>query len=185
MDQPYLGQINLFAGNFEPRGWRLCDGRLLNINQNTALFSLLGTTYGGNGQTTFGLPDLRGRVPVGIGQGPGLSNVVLGEMRGLESVTLTPNQMPAHTHAATVTINTGKDTNLTNVATGKALSSDAKGGDVPPMMYTDTPNATTLRADAATAVVAAAGANQPHNNMQPYLGVGYYICVEGIYPSRW
>lgn len=182
--EAFIGTILPWPMNWAPQGWALCNGQLLSIQQYTAVFALLGTNFGGNGQTTFGLPDLRGRVPVGMGQGAGLSNVNLGQMGGVENVTLNATQIPAHTHAATVTINAGKDTNLTNVATGKALSSDAKGGDVPPMMYTDTANATALRADAATAAVAAAGGGQPHSNMQPYLGMNYIIAIQGIFPSR-
>src|SRR6478672_10112699 len=98
MSEPFLAEIIMFAGNFAPRGWAFCQGQILSIAQNTALFSLLGTTYGGNGQTTFALPDLRGRVPVGTGQGPGLSNYDLGQVSGSESVTLTVSQMPAHNH---------------------------------------------------------------------------------------
>src|SRR5947209_8060302 len=101
MSQPFLGMIILFCGNFAPRGYALCNGQLLAIAQNTALFSLLGTYFGGNGQTTFALPDLRGRVPVGTGQGPGLSNHDLGQLSGSEHVTLTTDQMPSHTHVVT------------------------------------------------------------------------------------
>ena len=162
----------------------MCQGQLLPINQYSALFSILGTTYGGNGQTTFGLPNLQGRVPVGSGSGAGLSKVDLGQMGGAESVTLTPAQIPAHTHATTVTINTGSDTNLTNVATGKALSSDAKGGGVPPLMYTDSVKTTSLRADSTTVTVGNTGGSLPHGIMQPYLGMNYIICLEGIFPSR-
>src|SRR5215218_1895643 len=100
MSEPYLGQIYLVPYNFAPRGWAFCQGQILSIAQNTALFSLIGTTFGGNGQTTFGLPDLRGRVPLGAGQGPGLSSVQLGEVSGQETVTLTQSQMPAHGHLA-------------------------------------------------------------------------------------
>src|SRR5213083_190033 len=102
---PILGCIFMFAGNFAPRGYALCQGQLLSIAQNTALFSILGTTYGGNGQTTFGLPDLRGRAPVGQGQAPGLNNVQLGESGGIQSASLTINNMPAHNHAVTVSVN--------------------------------------------------------------------------------
>src|SRR5215213_5859350 len=100
MADPYIGEIRMFAGNFAPRGWALCNGQLLSISQNTALFSLLGTMYGGNGQTTFALPDLRGRVPLHFGQGPGLSNYVEGEVGGTETVTLTTGEMPSHNHGA-------------------------------------------------------------------------------------
>src|SRR3954465_13916452 len=99
MATPFIGQISLFGGNFAPRGWAFCKGQLLAISQNTALFSILGTTYGGNGQTTFALPDLRGRVPIHFGQGPGLSSYALGETGGAETTTLTVNELPAHTHA--------------------------------------------------------------------------------------
>ncbi len=183
--EAYIGNVLLFAGNFAPRGWLFCDGQILSISQHTALFSILGTTYGGNGTTTFALPDLRSRVPVGIGQGPGLSPIVLGQMGGAETVTLNANQIPAHTHTATVAVNAGTDANLSNVATGRVLSSEVKGGGVPPLMYTDSANATQLRAGAATATIAPTGGSQPHSNVQPYLGLNYIICVEGIYPSRW
>src|SRR4026209_391528 len=104
MSEPFLGEIVMFAGNFAPRGWALCNGQILSIAQNTALFSILGTTYGGNGQTTFGLPDLRSRVPVGQGQGPGLSPWTLGEQNGFENVTLSATQMPAHNHLEEVSV---------------------------------------------------------------------------------
>src|SRR3954469_21155899 len=105
MTDPFLAEIRMFSGNFPPVGWAMCDGQLMPIRQNTALFSLLGTTYGGDGRVTFGLPDLRGRVPINAGQGPGLSNYSLGEVAGTESVTILQSQMPAHTHA--VACNTG------------------------------------------------------------------------------
>src|SRR5687767_11620624 len=112
MDAPFIGTVVLFAGNFAPRGWAFCAGQILSIAQNTALFSILGTTYGGNGQTTFALPDLRGRVPMGTGQGPGLQNYVLGEAVGVEHVTLNTTQMPAHNH-------------LVEVSSGQADSANA------------------------------------------------------------
>ena len=182
--EAFIGTIMLFGGNYAPEGWMFCHGQLLPVNQYAALYSILGMTYGGNGTTNFALPDLRGRVPAGFAQGPGLTNYALGARFGAETVTLTANQLPAHTHAATVTVNAGTDANLSNVATGKALSSDAKGGDVPPMMYTDSANTTKLRADAATATVAAAGGNQAHENRQPSLAMNYIMCVNGLWPSR-
>ena len=182
--EAYIGSVLLFAGNFAPVGWVFCHGQLLPIAQNQALFAVIGTTYGGDGRTNFGVPDLRSRVPVGFTQGSGLTNYALGARFGAETVTLTANQLPAHTHAATVTVNAGTDANLSNVATGKVLSSDAKGGDVPPMMYTDSANTTKLRADAATATVAAAGGNQAHENRQPSLAMNYIMCVNGLWPSR-
>jgi microcystin-dependent protein len=182
---PILGQVILFAGNFAPTGWAYCNGQLLQISQNSALFSLLGTQYGGDGIRTFGLPDLNGRAPVGAaGAGAGLPKIEIGQKGGTPTVTLTQAQMPAHTHALSVTINAGGDTNLTNVATGRRLSSDARGGGVPPMMYTDSANATTLKADAVTATLGTAGSSQPVDNMSPYLGMLYIIATQGVYPSR-
>ncbi len=165
MAEPFIGQIILFAGNFAPRGYALCAGQLLPIAQNTALFSILGTTYGGNGQTTFALPDLRGRVPIGPGQGPGLSNHDLGEVSGEESHTLTVGELPQHSH-------------LPQVANGGQTTNRAAGG-VPANggVYSTSPNA-------SGAPTGPAGNNQPHNNLQPYLGLNYCIALEGIFPSR-
>lgn len=160
----YIAQIILFAGNFAPRGWAFCHGQILSIAQNTALFSLLGTTYGGNGSTTFALPDLRGRTPIGAGQGPGLSNRILGEMAGDEAEALTLAQIPAHGHPTPAA--SGEQT--TNRATNGA---PARGG-----VYGV--------ADTVGPGTGSAGGSQPHNNMQPYLGLNYIICLEGIYPSR-
>ena len=165
MAEPFIGQIILFAGNFAPRGYAVCAGQLLPIAQNTALFSLLGTTYGGNGQTTFALPDLRGRAPLGTGQGPGLSNRTLGEVSGEESHTLTVGELPQHAHLPQVA--NGDQT--TNRAAG---SVPANGG-----VYSTSPNA-------SGATTGLAGGSQPHNNLQPYLGLNYCIALEGIFPSR-
>jgi microcystin-dependent protein len=123
MDQ-YIGQLMLFAGNFAPRGWAFCHGQLLSIAQNSALFSLLGTTYGGDGRTTFGLPDLRGRAPIGMGQGPGLSNITQGEMAGAAAVTLTTAQMPAHSHPVTLA---GAQANINTTVTAKLSGATASG----------------------------------------------------------
>jgi microcystin-dependent protein len=184
MDTPFIGQIELFGFSFAPLGWAFCDGSLLPINQYDALFALLGTTYGGDGQTTFGLPDLRGRVAVGQGTGPGLSPVTVGQMAGEAAVTLNTNQIPAHQHPTTVTINAGGDANLSNVATGKVLASEVRSATTPPSMYTDSANGTTLRADAASVTTGIVGDSQPHDNMQPYLGMNYCISLQGIFPSR-
>lgn len=161
----YIGQVILFAGTFAPRSWAFCFGQILSIAQNTALFSILGTTYGGNGQTTFALPDLRGRVPVGQGQAPGLAGVSLGQMAGANVETLDMSQMPPHTHSVGAT-NSDQTTNRPGGAV------PAKGG-----AY-GVPATTTL------APSGVAGGGQPHNNMQPYLGLNYIICLEGIFPSR-
>jgi len=164
--QPFLGQIMLFAGNFAPRGWALCNGQILSIAQNTALFSLLGTTYGGNGQTTFALPDLRGRVPNHAGQGPGLSNYVQGQVGGEESVTLNTNQIPPHTHTQPAT-NGLQSTNRPNNAL------PAEGG-----VYANESDGSAFHPTSST------GGGQPHDNLSPYLTVNYVIPLEGIYPSR-
>lgn len=170
MSDPFIGEIRLFAGNFAPRDWAFCDGQLMSIAQNTALFSLLGTTYGGNGQTTFALPDLRGRVPVHQFQGPGLSNRDLGEVSGSETVTLLSTQMPAHSHAFRAS---------TTAATGSTPVGALLG-------------ATTVNSydNSAAGVAMAAGAvgntggSQPHDNMAPTLALNYIIALFGIFPSR-
>lgn len=171
MSEPFLAQIMLFGGNFAPRGWAFCNGQILSISQNTALFSLLGTTFGGNGQTTFALPDLRGRVPIHPGQGPGLSNYSPGQQGGTESNTLTQGQMPAHTHAAA--LNASSNPSSDTLPNGNFL---AEGNS-----YTNTTNAQ-MNANAVSLGVA--GGSQPFPILQPYLGVNFIIALEGIFPSR-
>lgn len=172
---PILGMIQIFGFSFAPRGWAFCDGSLLPIAQNTALFSLLGTTYGGNGQTTFALPDLRGRVPLGMGNGPGLTPHPQGEMAGTENVTLLVNQIPQHNHAM---MGSGDAQSVGGVA-GNSLGSAPRGS-----------GNGTVYAPGATNQVAMGsptgftGGNQPHSNMQPYLAMNYCIALEGIFPSR-
>ena len=168
MSEPFIAQIMMFGGNFAPRGWALCNGQILPIAQNTALFSLLGVTFGGNGQTTFALPDLRGRVPVHPGQGPGLSNVGLGQSAGQETVTLTQNEAPQHNHG--VAASNGGAT-----ASRPAGSFLAAGGS-----YATASDGTTMN----PGMVGVAGGSQPHENRQPYLGVNFIIALEGIFPSR-
>jgi microcystin-dependent protein len=166
---PYIGEIRIFAGNFAPRGWALCNGQILSIAQNTALFSLLGTTYGGNGQTTFALPDLQGRLPMHPGNGPGLTPRTLGETSGTETVTLILNQIPSHTHqprASTEDANSATPLNAT-----WALASN-------PMYRPDDGVAMAPNA------LAQAGSGQPHNNLQPYLVVNFIIALQGVYPPR-
>jgi microcystin-dependent protein len=173
MTEAYIGSIVLFAGNFAPRGWAFCQGQLLSISTNTALFSILGTTYGGNGQTTFALPDLRGRVPMGQGQGPGLTNVTLGEQGGSESVTLMPSQMPMHSHAVAC------DT----TATGSADPAGAYPGNPGSLSGTEL-YGSTANGTMAPNMISPAGGSQPFSVQQPYLGLNYIICLEGIFPSR-
>jgi microcystin-dependent protein len=167
----YIAQIIMFAGTFAPRNWAFCQGQIMSIAQNTALFSILGTTYGGNGQTTFALPDLRGRVPVGTGQGPGLSNYVLGEVIGSESVTLSVQNLPAHNHP--ILANGGEG--------GNALPSGAYMGKSPnDNLYAPTTDNTTM----GPQMCGLTGNNQPVSIIQPVLGMNYVICLYGIFPSR-
>lgn len=174
--QPFIGQIMAVGFNFAPRGWALCNGALLAINSNTALFSLLGTTYGGDGRTTFGLPDLQGRSIVGVGNGPGLSNIPWGQKSGRESITLTQAEMPSHSHG--VNIVPGSATS--DVADGKFLAHQTRGGgDVPEVYSTGTPSSQ-LNSGAITN----SGGNQSFNSRNPYLGMYYNIATVGIYPSR-
>jgi microcystin-dependent protein len=172
---PYLGEIRLFAGNFAPTGWALCDGSLLAISQNQALFSILGTTYGGNGTTTFGLPDLRGRVPIGMGNGQGLTARTEGEVGGLEQVTLTQSQIPAHTHS--ITLSADSTIGSTDRPKGGLPSRNAAA--VP--TYGTTAN-TTLSASSAT--VGSTGGGQPVAIMPPYLSINYIIALQGVFPPR-
>jgi microcystin-dependent protein len=183
MSEPFIGEIRMFAGNFAPRGWAFCDGQLLSIAQNTALFSILGTTYGGNGQTTFALPDLRGRVPVGPGQGPGLSSITPGESSGSESVTLLISNMPAHNHSVQAQLKgtstpaaTGNPSNAV-FALSRSISPYANGSANPPLDLD-------FNSNAVAAQSGVVGGSQPFSIRQPYLGVYYIIALEGIFPSR-
>ncbi|MCP3136615.1 phage tail protein [Pyxidicoccus xibeiensis] len=173
MSEPFIGQIMMFAGNFPPRGWQFCQGQILSIAQNTALFSILGTTYGGNGQTTFALPDLRGRYPMQPGQGPGLSPRTLGEQGGSETVTLISTQMPAHNH----TLNVSSQNGDTETPVGTVLAADSSATIT---NYRAAPIDGTMN----PASIGVAGGSQPHNNMSPYTCINFIIAMEGIYPSR-
>jgi microcystin-dependent protein len=176
-----LAEIRMFAGNFNPRGWFYCQGQLLSIAQNTALFSLLGTTFGGDGQVTFALPDFRGRVAVGTGNGAGLPSVVLGEMSGTNTTTLLSVNLPAHNHTVTGNI-------AMQAATDGTLGSDATGRYLGPGSFYATPaspaDVTGMAPISLSLPTSIAGSNQPVSVMQPYLGINYIICSEGIYPSR-
>jgi microcystin-dependent protein len=173
MEPFFIAQICIFGGNFAPRGWAFCQGQLLSISQFTALFSLLGTTYGGNGQTTFALPDLRGRIPVG----PGLSSFQLGEMGGVFNSTLTVNQIPQHTHFGSANVNVksapGNTVNPANAIISGGIANS----------YASAANATgTL--SGTTATVQPTGSTQPFTNVMPSMGINFIIALEGIYPSR-
>ena len=173
MSQPFLGEIKIFGGNFAPRGFAFCAGQLLSIAQNDALFMLIGTTYGGDGQSTFGLPDLRGRLPIHQGSGPGLTGRTLGEAAGTETETLTTAQVPTHTHA----LQASSKPATTSTPGNSVVLGQTTGGElyaIPPAA----PDATL-----AAASVSSAGGSQPHNNLQPYLGLSFVIALEGIFPS--
>lgn len=167
--EPFIGQIMAFGGHFAPRGWAQCDGQLLPISQYSALFSILGTTYGGDGVTTFALPDLRGRAPVHMGHGPGLTQRNLGQKFGEEKVTLTTSQMPAHSHTVTCSTSRGTSGN----PAGNVL-----GGD-PDLPYE--PSGGQIM---STSMIHDTGGNAPHDNSQPSLALTYVIALQGIYPSR-
>lgn len=171
MSEPFVGEMRMFAGNFAPRGWAFCDGQLLAVSQNDALFSLLGTIYGGDGRTTFGLPDLRGRIPIHAGSGPGLSPRRLGAKGGAENVTLTVNQLPSHTHtmqAQTVNANTPN-------AQGNLLSQTPTVD-----LYITDPPVQSMASSAVTNV----GGSRSHTNLMPFLCINFIIALFGIYPSR-
>ena len=176
----YIGQIILFAGNFAPKYWAFCAGQIMAISQNTALFSILGTTYGGDGIQTFALPDLRGRVAIGQGQGPGLSLYTLGQVGGTETVTLLTSQIPAHTHklmGSTVKGNTNKPAGaLLSEAVVPVQRGVSNDGNIYSSGSADT--------QMSAAAVGIEGQSQAHANIQPYLTLNYIICLQGIFPSR-
>lgn len=177
MTTPIMGEIRLFAGTFAPRNWMFCQGQILSIAQNTALFAILGTIYGGNGQTTFALPDLRGRVPIHPGQGPGLPLYSQGETGGSPTHTLISTEMPAHVHAApSVPASTTLGTQQAP-GPGMVLAASNQRN----AQYTDAAANTTLPGSGFTGQ---AGNNQPFSIMPPYLGLNYIIAVQGVFPSR-
>jgi len=166
---PFVGEIRPVPYNFAPRGWAFCQGQIMPIAQNTALFSLLGTTYGGNGQTTYALPNLQDRVPVGAGQGPGLSQYVLGQQDGESIVTMTLANLPAHNHS---------------MAAGAAPATNIDPTGLVPAIAPRPAYATPANGSLTSDSVGMAGGSQPHNNMMPYLGISYVIALEGVYPPR-
>jgi len=191
-----MAEVRLFAGNFAPRSWAFCNGQLLSISQNQALFSLLGTTYGGDGRTTFALPDLRGRIPVSPGTGPGLTPFRLGQRSGSETHTLTALNLPPHTHGATFTQTAGAGSVTVNVSNSTDVSNEAddsylaQGGTVPEI-YTEDPGSITMKESSVTGITIAgnitvfnSGAGWPVNNIQPSLVLNYIICMYGLFPSR-
>ena len=175
MSEPFIAEVRIFAGNFAPRGWAFCDGQLLPVSQNTALFSLLGTVFGGDGRTTVGLPDMQGRAPMHTGRGPGLTSRRLGQKIGAETATLSVNQIPRHTHTLRSSNEDAEEEgekNPANGATARMQSNQAIYGP-----------ASSLQAMASESI-ASRGGGDAHNNMQPYLALNYIIALVGLYPSR-
>jgi microcystin-dependent protein len=170
---PFVGEIRLFAGNFAPAGWMFCEGQLLPISENDTLFTLIGTTYGGDGQSTFALPDLRGRLPLHQGTGPGFSTRTVGESGGAEEVTLTIQQLPAHSHPLTATNDTATSTN----PGGQVLARFSQAN-IDPYL-----EATPGNVNLAPSSIPPIGGSQPHTNFQPYLCVDYIISLFGVFPS--
>ena len=172
MSQPYYGEIRMFGGNFAPLGWAMCNGQLMSIVENDALFTLIGTTYGGDGQTTFGLPDLRGRIPIHAGQGPGLSNRVRGESSGVETVTLTVNQLSAHGHALASSTDTATQASPAGNLLAQPSTID---------LYRP---ATVPSAALSPNAITSAGGSQPHDTMGPFLSITFIIALEGLFPTQ-
>jgi len=172
MSSPYIGEIRMFGGNFAPAGWAMCQGQLMPISQNDTLFNLIGTTYGGDGQETFGIPDVQGRLPIHMGTNPQTGTTFqIGEMAGVESVTLTTNQMPQHNHALVASTGSG----TTGVPTGNVLASNLQVS-----LYSQFPPTNNMNAAGITNV----GGSQPHENMMPFLVVTFIISLFGIFPSQ-
>jgi microcystin-dependent protein len=174
MAEPFVAEIRIFGCNFAPRGWATCDGQLMPISQNTALFSLVGTIYGGDGRTTFALPNLQGRAPMNFGQGPGLTDRQQGEMEGDETVTLTSAQVPPHTHSLMAQQAGRSSIGNSLDPVGNVLAAPATG-----VAYVDAGNQVGM-----ASVLPPIGGDMPHNNMQPYLTLNFCIALQGIFPSR-
>ena len=181
MSQPYVGQLSMFAGNFAPAGWAFCSGQLLPISENDVLFQLIGTTYGGDGQSTFALPNLQSRVPVHMGQGGGLSNYTIGQSGGTETVTLNTQQIPQHNHLALAV--TPTPANTPTPASGTVMADEQVGQSNNPFTYapfnSGTPNLVTL----GNSTVQNVGGGQPHENVQPILAINFIISLLGIFPT--
>jgi microcystin-dependent protein len=176
MSNPFLGQIIVFAGTFAPLGYLACNGQLVSISENDALFNLIGTTYGGDGVQTFGLPNLNGRAPLGMGQGQGLSPYVIGQAGGQETVTLITQQLPMHTHSAATTGSAATN----NVPSSLIFANAAGSTPIKPYSPPDPNNQVAL----SNASITQTGGSQPHDNRQPYLAVNYCIATAGVYPSQ-
>ena len=178
VSEPFLAEIRLFGFNFAPRGWALCDGQILPINQNQSLYSLLGTTYGGDGRTSFGLPDLRGRSPMHVGNSDNGLALTLGQQGVQESHALTVNELPSHNHRVNTTGDQASNTSLPN----NVLASQARGGE--PIYEQSNGSGANDMVAMNTATISSTGGDQAHNNMQPGLVVGFAIALQGVFPSR-
>ena len=181
MSEPFLGEIRMFAGSFAPRGWALCDGQLLDISQQSALFSLLGTTYGGDGRSTFGVPDLRGRVAIHAGRSPGGSNYVRGQMGGLEYIQLNTAQLAAHSHVVSVTAKAVGEGGNQSTPGDHVWAAAPRAGT---KIYSDATPDTDMKEGSVVGTGEDAGGNQPHENRPPYQTVNYIIALVGLFPSR-
>ncbi|MHA6493528.1 phage tail protein [Pseudomonas borbori] len=178
----FIGTIQPFAFNFSPRNWALCNGQIMSIAQNSAMFSLLGTTYGGDGQNTFGLPNLQGRMPIGMGQGPGLPSHTIGEASGSPSAILTSNQMPSHTHAVQVQVGSAPSSpTVAPSATNQFLASSNPNGPLAAAIWSD---ALSTPVNMGGVQAGVAGGNQPMDIMNPYLALNFSIAIQGLFPSR-
>lgn len=173
MADPFVAEIRIFGFNFAPKGWAFCDGQLMPLSQNTALFSLLGTTYGGDGKSNFALPNLQGQAPMHHGQGPGLSLHDLGESAGSETVTLLQSEVPAHAHGLQATTQPGEDPSPANEALGRSVGASLYQSDTATNLVPMAPQA-----------LATTGGSAPHNNMQPYLTLNFCIALQGVFPPR-
>jgi microcystin-dependent protein len=171
MSEPFVGEIRMFGGSFAPAGWAFCSGQLIPISENETLFNLIGTTYGGDGQETFQLPDLQGRIPIHAGQGPGLQNYQIGERAGVESVTLTTPQIPIHSHPMIAS---------TNVATATGAAGNVLASTIVTKLYVEDVDDVAMSANA----ISPAGGSQPHDNMMPFLVVSFIISLFGIFPTQ-
>ena len=181
---PLLGQIMIFAGNFAPRGWAFCDGQLLPISQYNALFSILGTTYGGDGRTTFALPDLRGRAPIGPRQGPGLSDYRLGQRGGVETVILNVTEIPSHTHLSQVKVSSADSSQAIPTAGSSIATPGVPAGRGITQTYGFNNTTPDIPLNSNSAIIGNTGGNLSHENRQPYLAINYIIAMVGTYPSR-
>jgi microcystin-dependent protein len=178
MSAPFVGEIRMAGFNFAPVGWALCDGQLLAISQNPVLFNLIGTTYGGDGEITFQLPNLQGRIPINQGQGPGLSSYVMGQLAGSEAVALVPTQLPQHSHALQANVDPASSANPPGDYLARASIPSLPSGGVP--VYAAASAAAAMNAGA----IAGSGASQPHDNMMPFQCVTFIISLFGVFPSQ-